>query len=540
MQIQPRYELATSESSTAKKAEQSTELELNDLKVRISEQDRLQAKSVLDAEDMTGQLAILQATVERLENELGATAEGGKEMEAKRAEILAATREKALNAEAKLMEQSSKLESVAGKAAQLELELADARTDKETAERRLETSLNAQREAASVDSAATSKKLLEAQGTLSAFQDALNVLGFATVQQVKDELKSLRDASAAANENAEATQLAHTSQLRMELAAQKANFDAEAVGLAVKVGAANKDKAMQAIEMADVQESLRVANGKLATMEAAAAAAAGDAAAAAAAAAGDAAAAAAAAAADAAATKETLAAASVQAALLPGLQAEADSTNTELHALKQAHAVQAGKVASLESSLALTQASATRAQEKLAAMSSSQEGALGSAMASVTAAEGKYAEQTAALMAAKEQEASAAGKMRGLAASVASAEAVAAEASKKIRILEMQHAHLKQEIATNEFNYKEALARAGAGGGGLNDTTAYSEKLREAVIKLAMSEARVQELLNDEREAAVEGEQRELGMAQLQASLAKQKAANSELAATLRKTLSTK
>lgn len=504
-------------------------MELNDLKVRISEQDRLQAKSVLDAEDMTGQLAILQATVERLENELGATAEGGKEVEAKRAEILAATREKALNAEAKLMEQSSKLEAVAGKAAQLELELADARTDKETAERRLETSLNAQREAASADSAATSKKLLEAQGTLSAFQDALNVLGFATVQQVKDELKSLRDASAAANENAEATQLAHTSQLRMELAAQKANFDAEAVGLAVKVGAANKEKAMQAIEMADVQESLRVANGKLATMEAAAAAAAGEAAAAAAAAAGEAAA-----------TKETLAAASVQAALLPGLQAEADSTNTELQALKQAHAVQAGKVASLESSLALTQASATRAQEKLAAMSSSQEGALGSAMASVTAAEGKYAEQTAALMAAKEQEASAAGKMRGLAASVASAEAVAAEASKKIRILEMQHAHLKQEIATNEFNYKEALAGAGAGGGGLNDTTAYSEKLREAVIKLAMSEARVQELLNDEREAAVEAEQRELGMAQLQASLAKQKAANSELAATLRKTLSTK
>jgi len=329
----------------------------------------------------------------------------------------------------------------------------------------------------------------------------------------------LRDAIATANEDAEATQLAHAAQLRIELAGQKANFDAEAVGMAAKVGDAKKEKAMQAVEMADLEENLRVASGKLVTLATAAAAAA----------------------AEATETKGALASASVQAGQLAGVQAEADAASTELQALKKAHAVQAGKVASLESSLALTQASATRAQEKIAAMSSSQEGALGSAIASVTAAEDKFAEQTATLMAAKEEQANAAGTMKGLAASVAAAEAVAAEASKKVRILEMQQAHLKQELATNEFNHKEALASAGgAAGGGLNEVTAYSEKLREAVIKLAMSEARVQELLNDEREAAVEAEQRELGMAQLQASLAKQKAANSELAATLRKTLATK
>lgn len=511
--FQELYELATTESSSAKKAEQSSELELNEFKVQIAEQARLQAKSALETEDLTGQIGILEATVARLENELGVSAEGGKEMEAARTEILTATREKALASEAMLMEQSASLETATGKVTQLEMELADARAGKDQAEKRLETAVNAQREAASADSAASSAKLLEVQTSFSAFQDDLNILGFATVQQVKEELKSLRAAIAAATETAEATQLAHASQLREELAAQKAGFDAEAVGLAAKVGDAKKEKAFQAVELADLEEKVRVSTAKIATLEAAAAAAA----------------------AEGTATKAALAAATVQASQLAGVQAEAAAASSELQALKKAHAVQAGKVASLESSLTLTQASATRAQEKIASMSSSQEGALGSAIASATAAEDKFSAQTAALMDAKERQATADGKMKGLTASVAAAEAAAAEAGKKVRILEMQQATLKQELATKEFEYKEALASAGDGG--VNDTTAFSEKLREAVIKLAMSEARVQEMLTDEREAAVEAEQRELGMAQLQASLAKQKAANSELAATLRKAL---
>lgn len=521
--FQELYELATAESATAKKGEHTSELQLNELKVTISEGERLKAKSDLQIEDLNGQIGILEAKVARLENELGASAEGGQELVAKQSEILAATRAQALALETSLSEATAKLESTQQKLAASELELEDAKVSVSRAEKSLDTALAAQREAATADSTSSKAKLAEVQATLVTLQDDLNVLGFATAGQVKDELQSLRTQLTAADANAEETQLAHAAQLRHELAALKGAHDAEAVGLAAKVGEAKKAGAMKAMEMAEVEEELRAATAKVATLETAAAAAAAE----------DAEKSAALSAASASGAELSTKLTAVEAALATA-QSAAESAGNELQALKKAHEVQAGKVASLESTVTLTQAQATRAQEKITALTSSQEGALGDAIAAQTSAEDKHSAQTSSLLQAREKQAAAEGQVAGLNAAVSAAEAASAEAAKRVRTLELQAAHLKTEMATKEFNYKEALA---ASSGGANETTAYSEKLREAVIKLAMSEARVAELMNDEREAIVEAEQRELGMAQLQASLAKQKAANSEMAATLRKAL---